>query len=737
VPEGDFLYKGARVTVSGDEIRKHEQQALSEDLESILRPKHNKRFLGIPIKLLIYSFWGKPEKDKGLGNWISRKAGEAPVLLSDVRRGYQTNLILNRLENRGYFHAQVESDSTASKRKITLEYHVEPGKQFLIDTIYFPADSGVLSRAIRETSAKSFLKQKHAFDLDVIKAERERINARLKEQGFYYFNPDHLLILVDSTNSPFAVSLAITIKAGTPALAHEKFTIDRIFIFPASTLSRDTITMEGADTVDGLTIVDPGKTFKPAMFTRALTFKHGDLYNRTDHNRSLNRLIDLGVFKYVENRFVETGNSRLDAYYYLTPIEKKSFWFELTGRSTSSNFAGAEAVINWQNRNTFRAAENLRIKVYGGTDVQISGINRGNDLYRYGAEINLNIPRFVTPFKVTTPSAFMPRTKGTIGYDVLNRVNSYELNSFRTSFGYQWKESVQKEHQLSILSVTYVQPTRITQEYQDKIDEDPTLANAIQRQFIFGSVYNYNVTNTAEKSRKHTYYFNCNLDLSGNIVGILSGANYKTDNTKEIFNAIYAQYAKMESDLRYYNNLGRGDFFAARLFAGLGYAYGNSKSIPFVKQFFAGGTTGLRAFRARSLGPGTFRADNIGQAGVIAADQAGDLKLEASIEYRPEISGILKGAIFVDAGNIWLLRSDPDRPGAEIGSDFISEIAADFGVGLRFDFSFFVLRADLAMPIRKPWYPEKHRWVFNEISLGSSDWRRENLVFNLAIDYPF
>jgi outer membrane protein assembly factor BamA len=266
--------------------------------------------------------------------------------------------------------------------------------------------------------------------------------------------------------------------------------------------------------------------------------------------------------------------------------------------------------------------------------------------------------------------------------------------------------------------------------------EDPTLANAIQRQFTLGPSYNYNSTNTMEQSRKHTSYYNGNIDLSGNLPGLLTGANYKEGETKKIFNAEFSQYVRTDHDFRYYNNLGRGSSFAARIFGGIGLAYGNSHALPFVKQYFAGGSSGLRAFRARSLGPGTFITENIGQ-NVIVADQTADIKLEVNLEYRPKISGILNGALFLDAGNIWLLREDPERPGAAFSGDFLNELAVGVGFGLRLDFSFFVLRGDLAFPIRKPWYPENDRWVLNEIRFGKSEWRKDNLVFNLAIGYPF
>lgn len=743
VPEGDFLYKGSSVTVHGEEVNRAERRLLTEELETIMRPKPNRKFLGIPFRLLIYNFWVNPEKEKGLGNWISKKVGEPAVLMSNVITDFQRDLITNRLENRGYFQNQLTSDSTVSGKKIKFHFDVDPGRQYLIDTVYFPTDSAVLSQAIRSIADKSFLKIDHAFDLDVIKAERERINARLKEQGFYYFSPDHVIVLADSTDEEFTISLSVNVKPGVPNLAKQKFTIRNIYVYPQHTLSRSDTTgreviSESSDsTATGdLIIIDPDLLYNPRMFEEVMTFKNGEVYNRTDHNKTLNRLIDLGVFKYVENKFLETGYSQLDAYYYLTPFPKKSLRIELQGRNTSANFAGAELDLSWQNRNAFRNGENIRVNVYGGTDFQISGINKGNNLYRFGTEINLNIPRFITPFKVFTPSAYIPRTTFGVGFDKLNRVDSYILNSFRASVGYRWKENIKTEHELKVFAINYIQPAQISPEYELRLIEDPTLANAIQRQFTLGPSYNYNSTNTMEVSRKHTSYYNGNIDLSGNLPGLLTGANYKNGETKKILNAEFSQYVRTDHDLRYYNNLGRGSSFAARIFGGIGLAYGNSHALPFVKQYFSGGSSGLRAFRARALGPGTFIAENIGE-NVIVADQTADIKLEVNLEYRPKISGILNGALFIDAGNIWLLREDPERPGAAISKDLLNELAVGVGFGLRFDFSFFVLRGDLAFPIRKPWYPEKDRWVFDEIQFGKGQWRKDNLVFNLAIGYPF
>jgi outer membrane protein assembly factor BamA len=485
-------------------------------------------------------------------------------------------------------------------------------------------------------------------------------------------------------------------------------------------------------------------------------FNQGDIYNRTDHNLSLNRLVTLGTFRFVKNRFEEadsTGNPRLDAYYYLTPYPKKSLRAEITGRTNSANFTGSELTLSWRNRNAFKGAELLTISAYGGTDVQVSGVNKGNNIFRLGAEANLNIPRFIGPFNFQSSSAFIPRTRITLGYDLLRRVESYTLNSFRTSFGYNWKENIQKEHQLDIIAINYVQPSGISPRYAELARDTAIYRNAIQRQFTVGPVYNFNFSNTNETFRTNTWYYNGNLDLSGNLLGLITGADVLEKGPKKIFGAGFAQYIRIENELRYYRKVGLKSQWANRLIVGYGYSYGNGNgseignkrlafentnpiSLPYVKQFFIGGTNSIRAFRARTLGPGTFNADSTGTTS-LGADQSGDIKLEINTEYRPKLFSIVNGALFIDAGNIWTQRTDRDRPGSKFSKDFLKELAVGAGAGLRFDLSFLVLRTDLAFPLRKPWLPEGQRWVIDEVNPGSKAWRKENLVFNFAIGYPF
>lgn len=443
----------------------------------------------------------------------------------------------------------------------------------------------------------------------------------------------------------------------------------------------------------------------------------------------------MGTFKFVKNTFTVSDSLKnaLDANYYLTPLPRKSLRLELLGKTNSANYTGTELNLNWSNRNTFRGAELLTISVFGGLEVQVSGQNQGFNVYRLGSEANLIWPRFIVPFKVNSTSAFVPKTKLTLGYEFQNRTNLYSLNSFKTSFGYIWKENVRKEHTLNLTEINYVNSFNVSKLYDQQVEQNPTLGRVIEKQLIFGPTYSF--TYTTETQKTHTFYYKGSVDLSGNLAGLITGANIKNGKQQQIFDVNFSQFAKTESDFRHYLKLSDNAQIASRVIVGAGIPYGNSDVLPFIRQFFIGGTNSIRAFRARSIGPGSYFSPS--NPNSFLPDQSGDLKLELNTEYRAKLFSIVRGALFVDAGNIWLLNDNPLKPGAQISKQFMSELGAGVGAGLRFDLSFLVLRTDLAFPIRRPYLPKGQRWVFNAIDFGNPNWRSENLVFNLAIGYPF
>ena len=739
LPEGDFLYTGSSVKVKDSILDKKERKALENEAKNLLVPKPNKQILGLRPKLLVYNWVGEPKKEKGIKHWLRTKIGEAPVLFSKVDLDYNASILRNYMENKGFFKTRVSADSTAKNKRATAEYTILSKRQYKIKSVQFPVDSSDLGKSIARTSSRTLLKEGNPYDLDIIKAERERIDARLKEKGYYFFNPDYILAQVDTTKGDHEVTIKLKIKDETPDKATIPYKINKIVVYPNFSILKDSVTYRNEDIVHykDFTIIDSAHTFKSRVFDRTLYFKKGDLYNRKNHNLSLNRFVNLGTFNFVKNEFKVSDSIKntLDTYYYLTLMPKKFIRFEVLGKTNSAAYTGSEVKINWNNRNVFRGAELLTVSVFGGADFQLSGENKGHNIFKLGTETSLTWPRFITPFKIEGSNEFVPRTKATVRYEYQNRTQLYSLNSFKTSFGYLWKNDIRKEHQLNIVDITYVSPNNVTAEYEQDILANPSLAKVIEKQLIFGPTYSYTFTNTMLKRKKNTFYFNGEVDLAGNVTGLLKGANVKQGDTITIFDVPFSQYVKVNADFRHYFKLGKESQLASRIIVGAGYAYGNSTTLPTTKQFVVGGTNSIRAFRARSLGPGSYQAPITSNS--YFPDQSADLKLEFNTEYRAKIYGLVKGALFVDAGNIWLLNADPNKPGAEISKDFIKQIAVGAGAGLRFDFSFLILRTDFAFPLRKPYLPEGQRWVLDDLNFGSGSWRRENLILNIAIGYPF
>ena len=744
--EGEMLYTGAEVKIENDSLSKKSKKALKSELEDNLTPKPNSSFLGLRPKLFFYNIAKEPKKEKGFNYWLKYKIGEKPVLLSDVDREFNKDIIVNYSENKGYFNAKATYDTVSKNKKAQVIYTLRPGNQYLINKVKFQNDSIPVTEEIVKVSDKTLLKEGNPFDLGVIKSERERIDNQLKQKGFYYFHPDNLIIQADSTvTKNHKVELNVKLKENTPDLAKQQFTIDKVILFPNYNIrdvkdGKYNIPMDSDSLAkyahDDIYVIDPEQKFKPKIFDRALYFKKGDLYNRADHNLTLNRLINLGVFKFVKNEFVisDSLNHKFDTYYLLTPRQIQSLRLEALGRTNSANYAGSELNLNWTHRNLFRGAEQFKASVYGAFDVQIGGPKDAKNLFRAGANAQLSIPRIVAPFRFNSSSAFVPRTNISIGYEFQNRTEYYTLNTFSGSFGYLWKENVRKEHDLKIIDITYVTPANVTPLYDSISAKSQALQRVVQKQLIFGPTYSYTYTNTM-LPKKNTIYYKGTLDLAGNLTGLFSGANVKDGKQKSIFGVPFSQYAKMEHDFRFYHKLGDKSSFASRFIGGIAYPYGNSDNIPFSKQFFSGGSNSIRAFRARTLGPGSFDPRTIKQGYYF--DQSGDIKLELNAEYRANIYKFLNVAFFADAGNIWLVNDDIQRPGAKFSNDFLSEIAVGAGFGLRLDFSILILRLDLAMPFRVPYYEKGDRWTFDKINFGNSSWRRDNLILNIAIGYPF
>ncbi|MEO5997302.1 MAG: hypothetical protein ABIN89_11200, partial [Chitinophagaceae bacterium] len=474
LPAGESLYVGSSVKMENAKLKKKQRKALESELQSLTRPKPNTAILGLKYKLWVYNITGHPKKKNSPAAWLKRKFGEPPVVVSDVNLDKNVQILDNNMENKGYFQVDVKGDTVIKKRRARAVYAVQPNAQYTINEVNFQTDSTQLTAAMADIKKYSLLKPGKPFNLEIIKAERVRIDSYVKENGFYYFNPDFLIIRTDSTIGDHKVNLYVDVKLGTPKEGKKIYTINDVFVFTQYSLNNvgsDTNKANGSF-YKGYYVIDKNKVYKPRLFEQALQFNPGDIYNRTDHNLSLNRLINLNLFKFVKNRFedIPGDSARLNTFYYLTPLPRQSLRFEVGGSTKSNNLTGSQVSIAWRNRNFFKAGELLTISATGGFEVQYSGQYKGYNTYRGGLEATLSYPRFLIPFfDVNTRSGFVPKTNILLAYDALNKNKLYTLNSFRGSFGYAWKESPLKEHQFNPISINYVQPWNITQVYLDSI----------------------------------------------------------------------------------------------------------------------------------------------------------------------------------------------------------------------------------------------------------------------------
>ena len=743
---GQILYTGAEVKINPDSSGKIDnEKQVKTDLEAKTRPRPNKSILGIKFKLGIYNLAGQPKKPKGFRNWL-RRQGEPPVLLNEVKLKYNNDVLSSYLISEGYLQATVTGDTVVKGKKGKAIYTAVTGQRYKINKINFPPDTGVLTKIINANKDKTLLKVGDYYDIDTYKNERIRIDNDLKESGYFYFSPDYLIMQVDSTIGKNLVNVSVKVKDIAPDAALKPYTIKNINIYPNYSLRRDsTLRKLKPLPYNDFNIYDDRNTFKPRLFDRLVFFQKGEPYNRKDHNQSLNRMVNVGAFQDVRAEFLPVDsfkNNQLDLNIYLTPLKKNSLTFSVVGTSKSNNFVGSEVKVTQTTRNLFRNAEQLDLSVSGGFETQTKGTSLGKNSLSLTAEGKLTFPRFIVPFyKPNSTNAFIPKTIASLSYQMLNRGSEYTLHAFKGQYGYNFKENLYKEHNFNPISISYVSTSFPSDSVERRIyEQNPLLRTTLESQFIIGSNYNFTYTNQMEDSRRNNTYFFGGLETGGNVWGLFTPKD--ENGQRSIFNRPLTQFIRAEADLRDYYKITRNLIWANRLNLGYGYAYGNSTSLPFVKQFFAGGSNDIRAFPARTLGPGTYKVPD----DAIFADQGGDIKLMLNSELRFKIVSVLYGALFVDAGNIWLRKEDLGEPGkpetARLGSGFklknaFNELAVGTGAGLRVDVSIFVVRLDVAFPVRKPYLPEGQRWVFDDIAFGNKDWRKQNLIFNIGIGYPF
>lgn len=763
VPDDRVLYTGADIEII-PQGRVRAKSKIKELLDANILPEPNTTILGMRPGLWFFYKAGSPA-DKGLRKFMKNKLGQAPVYMTDIDAEDISKVLRAHLINNGYFNSEVDSEVTIKGKKGTVAYTARVHEPYQIRDITYP-QMDTLFTNIDSVKEDTYIKTDQRYSLERLKAEQERIEKALENLGFFYFDDRHLIFEADSTVGDRQIDLTLQLEPGVPEKAKQIYRMGAINIFPDYTLSEDTAAV-AKDTVeiDGYNYVDRNGQYRPETITKVINFKSGNIYRDIDYEYTLRHLMSLGSFKFVDIRFQESERDSLllNTNIYLTPHLKKSIRFEVQLASKSNNFVGPGVTVEFTNRNFLGGSEKFRITGSSSYEVQINrNIPDPLNAFEFGLESGLSVPRILSPVNIRyTSRRYLPTTEFALGFRLQQRIGFFRLNSFNAAAGYTWRENTLKTHELYPIDISYVQLGDRSEEFSNLLDQNPFLAGSFQNQFILGSRYSYTLNTQLNEERnefeeidvaRSQFYFNGNVDVSGNLMNLLQSnfSNEETGDRTQIFGTAYSQFVRGEIDFRYYLNFDKQNKLATRVILGSGFAYGNSRTMPYIKQFSIGGSNSIRAFPARSVGPGTYDinedllapGENPEQDAVrntrMFIDQRADLKLEGNAEFRFDIVSFLKGAVFVDAGNIWLIREDDERPGGLFRKDeFLEQLAVGTGAGLRFDFNFFVLRFDLAFPLRKPYLPENERWVFDQIDLASPDWRSDNLILNIAIGYPF
>ncbi|HKK81278.1 MAG TPA: BamA/TamA family outer membrane protein, partial [Prolixibacteraceae bacterium] len=704
LPEGEKLYVGAEVNLeSAEEINGKDIQKTAE---SAVRPQANKSYLGMRPKLWLYNIAGE-NPQRTLQKWL-RKKGEAPVLMSQVKTGVTSSVIDAKLFNMGIFNSSTSSEVVEKKQVTKVVYNSRVHRPFRIKSLVYDIADDSISHFVQLEKDQSLIDIGDNYNLNQLKKERSRIDDLLKNKGYYYFSPDYLIYKADTSEADRTVLLRLTLKDDIPQKALTIYQINNVFINQNHSLNNQ----DGMSRVDSVMVGDfifrgseADMNVKPNMIARSVYLEKGDVFSRLKYTTTLNRLMSIGYFKLVQINLSEPSDAAsglLDAHILLTPMTKYSFRAEIDLVSKSNNYTGPRLNLSIINRNAFKGAELLKFTMAGSYEAQLGGNDKNLYNYSYNPRAELVIPRFFVPFNIKNlNSIYLPKTHFLISYNFLKKVSYFDMLTFDFAYGYRWKDDDTKEHELNPIDVSFSSIRNKSTVFNEKLESNPFLKKSYEEQFIAGSNYSFTYNEQMIQGKKIQTFFQVKSEIAGNILSLASvigGQTVSSENPAKVAGAIFSQYGKLSLDSRVFFNHNNKSKTALRFFTGIGVPFGNSAVLPYSKQFFSGGPNSLRAFRINSVGPGDNFQDTDEQGFL---QMGGDVKLELNAEYRFNIFSYLKGAVFMDAGNVWLLKSNPAFVGTPFSfTDFTNELAVGSGLGLRIDVSFFVLRFDLAMPLR-------------------------------------
>lgn len=735
--EDELLYTGQKkVTVSNEpeDMPSATKRQLMQSGSS-QKPNnsiYNRRILP-PVGLWTYNHWKKEERNS-FGNWLYNTLSAPPVLISDINPELMAQKMENDLFDQGYFQARAWSrvdTSTRNARKAMVEYMVEVGPSYNYREVEI--DSALLSIDTL-LQVDDFVKQIKAgdqFDVRKLTEARSGITGQFQNLGYYYFNHDFIELNADTALGNNQLDLDLGPRSELPESVLSKYSIGQIEVY----LSKSSDSVEAVPAsfrYKDILIYTEGNYLKPEVIQDALYFTSGDLYSKASHQRTMVRLNNLGVFSFVKINYLpsvlDSLANEMDVRIELVMADQINFHLETDLVMKSTGFIGPGVTVGFSNTNALGGAEKFQVDLKGGIEWQWGASDElqiGTFSYEFGINSGLTFPELLLPWKHPVHRDLLSQeTTINLNFDVLNRTEYYSMFSALTNLKYSWGKKQAIRHTYTPVYLNSVSLLQTTPAFDSIVDENIYIQKSFEEQFIFGMRYEFNYDNTF-KRKPQNMYFSMGASTSGNFLDLLAGIGKdESERPYEVINTVYSQHVKLSTDFRYYLN-GYNKTLAMRMYAGIGIPYLNSTVLPYVEQFFSGGAYSVRGFAARYLGPGSYYEEENSYI-----DQSGDMKLEANLEFRFGISRVTKGALFIDTGNIWLINEDENRPGSQFHfNSFYNQLAVGTGVGLRFDFNFFVLRTDFGIPLRTPYVQDDSNWVSgNPFS---------KTMFYFAIGYPF
>lgn len=741
VPEGKYLLDEVHISSDNKEIK-------SSEMYSYVRQKPNSKWFSL-VKLPMYIYCSSGKDSTKWINKILRKMGDAPRIY-DARVAEETRMqILGAVQNKGYLGAQVYLEEKIKKNRLDTYYRISSGKPYIISSIDYNVEDYVIRDLLMNDSIHSGLKVGERFDVNQLEEERNKITQFLLNRGYYRFNKDYITFQADTVNGTYRIDLTMNIGLNnmpnsSETSLHRQYSIRNVNYLmdvdysPNNGVNLDTMSY------GGINILYDKKLFlRPGVIDSHNRIVPGKLYSNRDVMSTYSSLSRLGILKYSNIRFVEhleNDSAYLDAFVSLSKNKNKMLSFQIEGTNSAGDL-GAAASVTYTHRNLFKGSETFTIKVRGAYEA-VTGLEgyANNNYTEYGVESSLDFPEFMFPF-LTSDFKKRVNAKSEVSMKYNWQIRpEFERTLASAAWSYRWNSGRRANHRLDVLDINYIyMPYRSNTfiEYLNYMDEvNPLLRYSYEDLFIvrLGYTYTYNSAGvtTQQTAKKSSYSIRFNIEESGNLIYGFSKLIHKKPSDGESFrmgNISFAQYVKTDFDFAKNIMIDDRNSLVFHIATGVAIPYGNSKSLPFEKLYFSGGANSVRGWSVRSLGPGRYHG-NSGSLDYV--NHTGDIKLDLNVEYRTHLFWKLNGAAFIDAGNVWTLKSRySDDTGQFAFNRFYKEIAVSYGLGVRFDLDFLILRFDGGMKAINPMESGADRFP-----VIKPDFSRD-FAFHFAVGYPF